>query len=177
MLSFYHDLLTTTTAHGGSDDQGSLWVIREPNGNEACEVGQPIKCGGLIRLTHLQTNRNLHTHLFSSPLSKQQEVSCFGENGRGDTGDDWEVVCQKGDYWLRSQEVRFKHKDTGKFLHSHSAHRFNQYNCPNCPINGQYEVTAFSAANPQNSWIADQGIFFKPPTNSGGDGDGTCSDD
>jgi hypothetical protein len=23
-----------------------------------------------------------------------QEVSCFGENGKGDTGDDWDVQCK-----------------------------------------------------------------------------------
>ena len=60
------------------------------------EVGEPVLCGSIIRLSHLETDRNLHSHLFSSPLSNQQEVSCFGGKGQGDTGDDfvsgWVVV-------------------------------------------------------------------------------------
>jgi len=132
--------LLSLAAHGSNDDQGSLWIIREGNGQTPCDLGEPVKCGSLIRLTHLQTDRNLHTHHFASPLSKQQEVSCFGDNGFGDTGDDWEVSC-KGQHWVRGQEVRFKHKDTGMYLHSHTAHRFTQQNCPSCPIQGQYEVT------------------------------------
>ena len=35
---------------------------------------------------HLQTKRNLHSHTFSSPLSHNQEVSGFGEEGVGDNG-------------------------------------------------------------------------------------------
>ena len=46
----------------------------------------PVKCGDTIRLQHLATKRNLHSHFFQSPLSHNQEVSCFGEGGDGDTG-------------------------------------------------------------------------------------------
>jgi len=34
-----------------------------------------------VRFTHLKTKRNLHTHHYESPLTKQQEVSGFGHNG------------------------------------------------------------------------------------------------
>ena len=47
---------------------------------------EPVKCGEVIRLQHLSTKRNLHSHLFQSPMSRNQEVSAFGENGLGDTG-------------------------------------------------------------------------------------------
>lgn len=46
----------------------------------------PIQCGDLIRLEHLLTKKNLHSHLFSAPLSHGQEVSAFGKDGDGDTG-------------------------------------------------------------------------------------------
>ena len=46
----------------------------------------PIKCGSIIRLTHLNTNRNLHSHHFQSPLSRNLEVSAFGDSGTGDEG-------------------------------------------------------------------------------------------
>ena len=47
---------------------------------------QPIKCGQTIRLMHLQTRKNLHSHHFQSPLSHNLEVSAFGEDGEGDEG-------------------------------------------------------------------------------------------
>lgn len=47
---------------------------------------EPIACGTTIRLEHLATGKNLHSHHFPSPLSNNQEVSAFGENGEGDTG-------------------------------------------------------------------------------------------
>ena len=51
-----------------------------------CYCREPVKCGEVIRLQHLSTKRNLHSHLFQSPMSRNQEVSAFGENGLGDTG-------------------------------------------------------------------------------------------
>ena len=47
---------------------------------------QPIECGQTIRLTHVSTNRNLHSHHFQSPLSHNLEVSAYGDNGEGDEG-------------------------------------------------------------------------------------------
>ena len=51
----------------------------------------PIKCGQTVRLMHLSTRRNLHSHHFQSPLSHNLEVSAFGEDGEGDEGMD--VMC------------------------------------------------------------------------------------
>ena len=141
-----------------------MWVIAEGHDGPFEEVGQPVACGAVVRLSHVETGKNLHSHLFTSPLSSQQEVSCFGERGRGDSGDNWEVVCMaKGaTHWRREQEVRLKHKDTGKLLQAQSQHAFNQRNCPNCPINGQYEVTCGASGAVTTVWKAVQGVFFKP---------------
>ena len=57
---------------------------------------------------HVNTRRNLHSHVYSSHLSNGQEVSAYGENGVGDHGDDWTVGCSTGN-WKRDAEVRFKH--------------------------------------------------------------------
>ena len=65
------------------------------------------ECGQKIRLEHLTTARNLHSHHFSSPLSNSQEVSAFGDDGDGDTGDVWTVVCDT-DVWRRDDTVMFK---------------------------------------------------------------------
>ena len=60
-----------------------------------------VKCGSTVRLLHLSTRRNLHSHLFTSPLSNNQEVSAFGENGDGDEGDLWTVDCDLDESWSR----------------------------------------------------------------------------
>lgn len=40
---------------------------------------EPVKCGDTIRLHHLATNKNLHSHHFQSPLSGNQEISAYGD--------------------------------------------------------------------------------------------------
>lgn len=71
----------------------------------------PITCGQTLRLEHLATKKNLHSHHFSSPLSDKQEISAFGEEGEGDAGDDWMVICD-GEAWDRSQDIMLRHVDT-----------------------------------------------------------------
>lgn len=41
---------------------------------------EPVKCGNIIRLQHLATSKNLHSHHFASPLSGNQEVSAYGDD-------------------------------------------------------------------------------------------------
>lgn len=53
------------------DDSNSYWRIRGKTAT-VCERGTPIKCGQPIRLTHINTGRNLHSHHFTSPLSGNQ---------------------------------------------------------------------------------------------------------
>ena len=74
---------------------------------KALSVLNLLECGQKIRLEHLTTTRNLHSHHFSSPLSNSQEVSAFGDDGEGDTGDVWTVVCDT-DVWRRDDTVMFK---------------------------------------------------------------------
>lgn len=69
----------------------------------------------MIRLQHLTTQKYLHSHHFSSPLSGNQEISAYGENGLGDTGDHWEVICSN-DVWYRANAVKFFHIDTDVYL-------------------------------------------------------------
>ncbi|EKU22443.1 stromal cell-derived factor 2 [Nannochloropsis gaditana CCMP526] len=154
----------SVTAHGSADDRGGLWVVAEGDNDPFKEGGSPVACGTAIRLGHMETSKNLHSHFFSSPLSNQQEVSCFGDGGRGDSGDNWEVVCMApgAKFWRRGDEVRFKHKDTGRFLQTEAKHRFTQKNCPNCPIVGQQEVFCHQTGGAETVWKAVQGIFIHP---------------
>ncbi|XP_055853193.1 stromal cell-derived factor 2 [Episyrphus balteatus] len=135
------------------EDVGSHWSIKAPTG-KFCNRGEAIKCGDTIRLEHLTTKKNLHSHMFSSPLSGEQEVSCYGVDGLGDTGDHWEVVCSS-DSWLRDSPVRFRHIDTGVYL-GLSGRSFGR------PISGQMEVVGFN--NPQHGsrWTTAEGLFVVP---------------
>eukprot|EP00286_Rhodomonas_abbreviata_P023764 CAMPEP_0181293508 /NCGR_PEP_ID=MMETSP1101-20121128/3103_1 /TAXON_ID=46948 /ORGANISM="Rhodomonas abbreviata, Strain Caron Lab Isolate" /LENGTH=221 /DNA_ID=CAMNT_0023398101 /DNA_START=269 /DNA_END=934 /DNA_ORIENTATION=+ len=151
----------SVTAVSHKDDPNSLWKVSGAHG-ESCPQGAPVKHGQVVRLTHVQTKRNLHSHLYQSPLSKQQEVSCFGDRGKGDTGDNWVVQVKDGDYWKRGKRVRFMHKDTRAYLHTHTNYKFDQSNCgQNCPIGGQQEVTAYPQADDElNFWKTAEGIYF-----------------
>ena len=141
-----------------------MWIVKETHTSPVCEISQPIKCGEMIRLQHASTGRNLHSHLFKSPLSGNQEVSGFGENGFGDTGDNWEVVCStKAQFWNRGEVVQFKHADTGKWLSTHESFQFNQQNCGGgCPIMGQTEVSASAKKDSRTLWYTSQGLYFPP---------------
>ena len=76
--------------------------------------------GSLLRLEHFLTRKNLHSDLsFRSPSKKMQEVSCFGENGKGNINDDWKcvIVDQANDGPLEiGQAFRLRHMKTKKLL-------------------------------------------------------------
>lgn len=147
------------------DDPNSLWSIR-PVPGESCKQGSPLRSGAKIRLTHSATGKNLHTHLFQSPLSKNQEVTGFGENGEGDTGDFWVVEVASGSTWRRDEPVRFRHVDTRAFLKVTSRNRFDHGNCGgNCPIMGQLEAFAAAGADEDALWRTAEGVYF--PVTSG----------
>ena len=50
-------------------------------------------CGQIIRLEHLLTGKNLHSHDIPSPLSRKFEVSGYGDDGEGDASDNWMIEC------------------------------------------------------------------------------------
>jgi hypothetical protein len=83
-----------------------------------------------------------------------KEISCFGKDGDGDTGDHWKVICN-GDYWTDDDTVQFKHQDTGKFLGTSG----NQYGRP---IAGQKEVVGLGSGSSYNSyWKTAEGIYVR----------------
>lgn len=53
------------------EDSNSYWSVRGTS-DALCHRGNPVKCGQTIRLTHVNTGRNLHSHYFASPLSSNQ---------------------------------------------------------------------------------------------------------
>ncbi|XP_076437682.1 stromal cell-derived factor 2-like [Babylonia areolata] len=146
----------SVTGVDSSDDHNSYWQVRAKTG-ASCVRGSPIKCGQTIRLMHLSSRRNLHSHHFQSPLSHNLEVSAFGDDGEGDEGDHWVVVCN-GKYWSREDRVRFKHVVTEYYLHVSG----NSYGRP---IHGQKEVSGYPSPSEMNYWQAAEGIYITPSQN------------
>lgn len=145
-----------------SDDHNSYWSLRGIN-DTACNRGMPIKCEDTVRLFHLSTDCFLHSHLFASPLSQNQEVSCFGKDGKGDTGDYWVVQCHKNagpqETWVRETDVRLKHRDTDGFLAT-SGRSYSR------PIHGQREVCVITRPSSAALWVAKEGVFVQPKETS-----------
>ncbi|CAG9825049.1 unnamed protein product [Phaedon cochleariae] len=133
------------------EDINSHWLVKGGTG-KTCERGQPIKCGSVIRLEHVETKKNLHSHNFQSPLSGNQEISCYGDSGEGDSGDNWTVVCS-GDSWRRDDSVMLKHVDTQMYL-AISGRTFGR------PINGQMEVIGLHSSSGSVHWQTAEGVFL-----------------
>jgi hypothetical protein len=73
------------TCFRGADDN-DLWRIKGPDGTDAnYKINEVVQHGDVIRLEHVLTKRNLHSHSgHPSPVTGQQEVTCFGSEGQGD---------------------------------------------------------------------------------------------
>lgn len=102
----------SVTGTDEQEDGNSYWAVKAAMADQ-CRRGEPIACGTNIRLEHVNSGKNLHSHLFSSPLSGNQEVSAFGKEGDGDTGDNWTIMCNE-EFWERAEAIRLKHVDTEK---------------------------------------------------------------
>jgi dolichyl-phosphate-mannose--protein O-mannosyl transferase len=151
----------------------TLWWIRGPNdpnsrgthgSSAACAndgTAEKIPCGSMIRLTHLNTRKNLHSHDVKSPLSRQQEVSAFGQgDSAGDNGDDWEVVCTTK-FWRREEMVQFHHVDSDKYLGASSTVKFTHQNCGhNCPIMNHLEVFGRASKDNFSMWVVEMGVHL-----------------
>jgi dolichyl-phosphate-mannose--protein O-mannosyl transferase len=153
--------LVTSNPDGGSS--GSLWLIKESHGKSPCKTGDSIAYGTKIRLTHVNTGSNLHSHNVRSPLSQQQEVSGYGENTAGDSGDDWVVQPARGSakYWEKGEFVYLQHADTGVYLGCTTQAQFTQRNCGhNCPVMNHLEVFGRNSKDSFTKWKTDAGIFL-----------------
>ncbi len=159
------------TGFGDDNDYNSLWTFKYPDmGNEEltadkdCLSGQKIKCGQLVRLEHMNTKRNLHSHAaFNGPVSGRQEVSGYGEQGDGDTGDNWIVECHANDvdgYLYAKTQFYLRHKDTDKYLYTDSGSKYNNQNCRRCPIIGQAETSGSRSKNKHCLWKVHSGFFI-----------------
>ena len=64
-----------------SEGRSELDFLDEKKMNESMEI-ELVRHGDLIRLEHITTRRNVHTHSEKAPLSKKQfQVTGYGEVG------------------------------------------------------------------------------------------------
>lgn len=67
----------SVTSIQANDDSNSLWLIKEKQGADQCLTGTPIRCGQTIRLEHVNTEKNLHSHNYPAFVTDSQEVFIF----------------------------------------------------------------------------------------------------
>ncbi|CAO3668041.1 unnamed protein product [Rhizopus stolonifer] len=94
--------------------------------------GEDVNFGDVIRLKHAETRANLHTHPdIPSPVTGQQEASCYGGDDLTDENDEWTVEQwsfdeeENGEYdvedptWYVGRSFVLRHLATNVTLHSH----------------------------------------------------------
>lgn len=143
----------SVTGFPQANDANSYWTIKPPVGG-TCKQGEALANGAQFRLQHVQTRKWLHSHNHHSPISQNQEVSCFGGEEESNEGDNWKLELSSGDtVWRRDKKVRLIHTVTNVMLHSHQ-HKFGR------PIAGQFEVCGARTRDNNNFWVASEGIYL-----------------
>ncbi|GAA5814644.1 hypothetical protein MFLAVUS_008143 [Mucor flavus] len=113
-----------------SSDETTFIVI--PRIGSDAEAGADVNFGDVIRIKHMPTRLNLHSHDgFQSPVTGQQEVTCYGDDYTMDENDEWVVEQWTYDEeeneefdvedttWYTGRSFFLRHVPTGMTLHSH----------------------------------------------------------
>ena len=156
--------LQIVTAVQSDKDLNSLFTIKEGDTYPMKINGDPVLCGEVIRLEHIITGKNLHSHDFKSFVTNSQEACAFGEDGNGDVNDNYRITCYKqedNDLITGKTEFFLQHVPTEKWLYiNYKTSMFNDNNCRGCPIRGQREVSLTSKKDKQCLWKVIGGIIF-----------------
>ena len=156
--------LQIVTAVQSDKDINSLFTIKEGETYPVKINGDPVLCGEVIRLEHIATGKNLHSHDFKSFVTNSQEACAFGEDGNGDVNDNFRITCYKqenNETITGKTEFFLQHVPTEKWLYiNYKTSMFNDNNCRGCPIRGQREVSLTSKKDKQCLWKVIGGIIF-----------------
>lgn len=125
----------TLYPHRDTNNDWRITIAKDSGHPETEWVDEPLQhvTGGMkVRLRHIITDKNLHSHDYRPPISDvdfQNEVSGYGMAGFiGDANDDWFVEIEHGDKndkesskRLRTLRTvfRLRHALTGCYLFSH----------------------------------------------------------
>lgn len=108
------------------------WGLDEDEVFDTTKPIQFLKDGDVVRLRHVPTTRNLHSHPLPAPVTKlHNEVACYGNATIGDYQDHWvvEVVddIKRGKkskfekIHSLTTRLRFKHESLGCYLRAANA--------------------------------------------------------
>lgn len=77
---------------GGWDAAPEATFIVIPRIGQEIEGEVDVNFGDVIRLKHLTSRSNLHSHPdILSPITEQQEITCYGDDYTSDENDEWVV--------------------------------------------------------------------------------------
>ncbi|KAI7900687.1 MIR motif-containing protein [Cokeromyces recurvatus] len=145
-------------AGGWEPSSETTFIVMPRLGEDEIEEGVDVNFGDVIRLKHAATRANLHSHPdIPSPITGQQEVTCFGDDETSDENDEWIVEQWSFDEneneefdvedptWYADRSFFLRHVTTGLTLHSHEE-----------PLHeDQNEVSAFGDGPDENDrWRA-----------------------
>jgi dolichyl-phosphate-mannose--protein O-mannosyl transferase len=134
-----------TTGLDGKDQ----WIIKTQHGSNDEKRNQPVSHSDTIRLENVTTRRNLHSHGLRAPItSTQSEVTAFGQDGFGDTNDNWQILLiDDGRQVKKGDKIRLIHVNTTAALHSNPGVSHQTY------TSGLQEVTSSTARDENDYWI------------------------
>jgi hypothetical protein len=140
-------------------EPNTLWLVKGPYGQpENYKRGENVRSNDRIRLEHVQTGKNLHTHLDRlGPVTHgQHEVSCYKLKAGGDNKDDWTLIFGSGDKLVTAKQFRLRNAGTNEFLHSHLG-------ISNFFTEMYQEVTAATANDENDFWVCESGDHRSTP--------------
>ena len=156
--------LQIITAVESDKETNSLFTIKEGEGYPPKINGESVLCGDIIRLEHISTGKNLHSHAYKSFVTDSQEACAFGEDGNGDVNDNFRISCYKqkdNEVITGKTEFFLQHVPTENFLYiNYKTSMYNDRNCRGCPIRGQREVSLTNRKDKQCLWKVMGGIIF-----------------
>ncbi|XP_045162576.2 protein O-mannosyl-transferase 2-like [Mercenaria mercenaria] len=94
-------------------DENNMWRIKPSHYEPSEDNSYPVfvKNGDLVRLEHIHTRRNLHSHREPAPLtSRHFQVSGYGQDGKGDANDIWQIVVPGVEEGAQIRVVQSKFK-------------------------------------------------------------------
>lgn len=117
--------------------------------NSMAQPGETVEHGTVIRLKHVKTRANLHSHPgFTSPSTGQQEVTAFGSNDHeSDENDEWRVLSHSSrGPWRVDELFTLTHVVTNHHLHSHDIKLKHD--------DDHNEITAFGGNDENDQWVS-----------------------
>ncbi len=133
-----------------SPNQDSIWIVKSYDGSDDT-IGGCVNGIIPIRLEHRESGRNLHSHENPAPITnKNREVTAYGNEGKGDDGDDWIVSGDTQEIVCFGVPIGLTHKKTGSNL-------FSSFGITHPRLTlGEQEVSTNNENSSDNLWVFQQ---------------------